>query len=465
MKNIKKLIMLSVFCILFNDTVQGEEVTYKNAPKFLPNTTEAMHHPEFWISRINGDPDKVWLTPEQILELNRKNSVKSYVYKDVHGKEYTIKSAETNLVENPLNIKSFPGDSVRVLLDNNRKNLEKRTYYDYRKKEYDDNMKNALYEKTDIGSIPKTIIPKYGILVRHSNNRRFPTNKIAFTERDGWINSFSTTSLDLGMTAAILHTSRDRDWYFIRSVIAFGWVPAVNVVIGSLKEISKYANAKDFIVSTTYKVPIYGDRNMKNFLTDLYMGARVSLVKKMTDGYHVRAPFRKSDGSLETVHGWVKQDARVCEGYQPFTQRNLIETFFTVLYRPWSGGDMYNERNCCGGIRAVLRTFGIFTLNSTLFELHASDYVITFPEDTPKEEKYQYLKGCKPGICLIGSRQHVIMYLGEVDGRQYVIHQSGYPYTEEDGTVVLPRRVNVNDTELEGGSHVDTWTYICTLKP
>ncbi len=52
--------------------IEAQEITYKNAPKFLPRTTEAMHHPGFWISKCKGDPDRVVLTPEQIVELNRK---------------------------------------------------------------------------------------------------------------------------------------------------------------------------------------------------------------------------------------------------------------------------------------------------------------------------------------------------------------------------------------------------------
>jgi hypothetical protein len=79
--------------------------------------------------------------------------------------------------------------------------------------------------------------------------------------------------------------------------------------------------------------------------------------------------------------------------------------------------------------------------------------------------KYSYLEKCEPGITLLGSDAHVILYLGEANGRQYVIHSTGYDYTRDDGTVMLLRRVNVNDTELEGGSQVDTWTYMCELKP
>ncbi len=465
MKTVTKLILYSVLSVLFTGAVEGQEKKYEDAPKIVPGSTEEMQHPEFWISNIKGNPDRVFMTPEQIVELNGKNSTKSYKMKDINGKQYSVKSKNTILVEDPLSIKTFPGDSLRARLESRRNYLKSRTFYDFRKKKYNDDMKNDLYEMIDKDSIPDTIIPRYGIIVTHSNDRKFPTQKRAWTDPNGWINVFSTTSLDAAMPVAVLHTTRDRDWYYVRTEIAFGWIPAVNVAIGSAKELRNYVNAKDFIVACTYKVPVYSDKGTNDFLMDLYMGARVKLRKKTPDGYHVLVPFRRPDGSFDAVRGWVKPDARVSVGYQPFTQRNLINTAFTMLYHPWSGGDSYNERHCCGIIRAVLRTFGIITMNSTTLQLHASDHVIAFPEKTPKEVKYSYLEGHEPGICLMGSRQHVIMYLGKVAGRHFVIHSTGYDYNADDNTVMMVRRVNVNDTELDGGSNVDTWTYITELKP
>ena len=57
------------------------------------------------------------------------------------------------------------------------------------------------------------------------------------------------------------------------------------------------------------------------------------------------------------------------------------------------------------------------------------------------------------------------MFLGKVHGRNYVIHMGGYDYYAEDGTVMMYRRVNVNDTELDGNYNVDNWTKISSLKP
>lgn len=459
---------LSICCVMFVllcGTVYGQEVKYLDAPKVVPGSTEAMQHPEFWISNIKGDPDRVFMASEEISALNRRNLTKSYEYTDINGETYSVKDENTILVTDPLAIRTFSGDKVRALLEENREFLESRTYYDFRNRTWDEDMKNDLYKKIDAGSVPDTIIPQHGIIVIHSQNRLFPTDKRAWNQQNSWIPVFGTMALDVAMPVAILHTSLDNDWYFIRSEITFGWVPAVNVAIGTAKEISDYVNANDFIVSCTYKVPIYSDKGAKIFASDLYMGAKVKLVTTTDDGYQVLFPYRKSDGTFEASPGWVKSDARVSVGYQPFTQRNLINTFFTVLYRPWAGGDAYNERTCTGGMRAVLRTFGIAAIRPPIFQLHTSDHVIAFPRKTPREVKLKYLDGCEPGITMVGFSGHVIMYIGKVNDNYYFIHQNGYDYRLDDGTVMMVRRVNVNDHELQGGSNIDNWTHYCIFKP
>jgi len=168
---------------------------------------------------------------------------------------------------------------------------------------------------------------------------------------------------------------------------------------------------------------------------------------------------------MEIVDGWVKPDANVSVGFQPFTQRNMIQTLFSLLYRPYSWNDANHEWNCCGYIRVVLRTFGIKTGSWPAFQMHYSDHTVVFPSDTPKEEKYKYLEGCDPGVTLVGGDGHMNVFLGIVDRRHYVIHMGGYDYTTGDGTVMMFRRVNVNETELEGSYNIKDWTKISYLKP
>jgi hypothetical protein len=306
---------------------------------------------------------------------------------------------------------------------------------------------------------------RHGILAVHTLNRAAPSEMPGLWSETSWLDAWQSTSLDVAMPVAVLHASTDNTWYYVRSEIAFGWVPARNVALADRRDLARYDSAKDFIVATGHTVPVYADNAFTVQITDLYLGSRVKLDRSTGAGYQVSMPFRGPDGSFQTVPGWVKPDATVYVGYQSFTQRNVIETFFRLLYRPYGWADSNHEWDCCGATRVVLRTFGIKTGRWTSFELHATDHVHTFKRETPKERKTAILDTCAPGACLVGNAGHICLYIGEVDGRYYVIHQGGYSYNDADGIRRHFRRVNVNDMELEGGSNIADFTEITELKP
>ena len=470
--NLTKYLKITLFIIVYN--ILFYNILFaETAPRVIPPATEAMQHPEFWISQIESNPDKVILTTDQINRLNRKNRTKSLESIDINGNPYSIQKIVDRkdiigiqfIFENPLTIKSFPGDSLRARLNSHRSYFERGTFFDRRQIKYDNVMKNALYEMTDYDSIPDSVIPRYGILTTHTLNRFMPTNLPVLGGACGWTDQVQSAALDYGTPVAILHTSKDNDWYYVRGETAFGWIPSVNVAEGTVEQIEKIVNAREFIVATCHKVPIYADNKFKKYIADFYMGARLPLRKKTVYAYEVIVPYREADGSLKPVNGWVKPDTSVRAGYQKFTQRNILTTVFSLLYRPYGWADSNNERDCCGTIRAVYKTFGIFLPRWTSHQLHSAGHVYAFPRETLKNVKYEILDTCEPVVTLVGHSGHISMYLGEVDGIHYVIHQSGYDYKTEDETVMKVRRVNVNDTELEGGSNVDTWTEISVFKP
>ena len=330
----------------------------------------------------------------------------------------------------------------------------------------DDDKKNEWYEQTDAGSIPDVIIPRYGIITVYANNRVLPTNETAFGRAVDWYSrGLQGASADVAMPVAVLHETKDKDWYYVRTEAAFGWVEAVKIALGPSEEIREYVNAEDCVVSLAHKIPVYSSAAFTSFITDLYMSSKCKLVRKTDRGYHVQLPFRKPDGSLDIIDGWMKPDAQVSVGFQPFTQRYVISTLFSLLYHPYSWNDAGDEWNCCGYIRVVLRTFGILTGSWPAFQMHYSDNVVVFPAKESREVKNSYLEKCVPGLNLVGADGHVLMYLGKVDDKYYVIHMGGYDYTGEDGTVMMYRRVNVNHTELEGSYTIDSFTKISTLKP
>lgn len=472
MRFITGSVCIFIFTGLIVLSVMPVAMCAEDAPKVSPRTTEAMQTPEFWIDRLDN-PDRVFLTPEQITELNAKNQAGTLETTDVFGNPYSIKGIVDSKdvigvqykFEKPLSITSFPADSLRARFERVRDYFDNGDYYDRVQKKYTREMKDELYEKADFDGVSSVIRPRYGILVAHTLQRVLPTQFPAWRSPDGWLDMLQATAADFGTPVVILHESKEKDWYYVRSEVAFGWVPASHVAIGDPSEIRRIAYAENFIVATVHKVPVYADRGFNTFITDLYMGARLELAEKNTEGYKVTVPYRDIDGTMQTTAGWVKPDAGVHVGYQEFTQRTILNTMFSLLYRPYGWADESNERDCCGTLRVVYKTFGINMPRWTTHQLHSANHVMAFPKDTPDEKKYELLDTTEPAVTLVGFAWHICMYLGKVDGRYYVIHQTGYSYNTDDGTEMKVRRVNVNDTELEGGSYIGNWTEISEFKP
>lgn len=469
----KHILLCLIIVLLTAGSSFGQEKKLVTAPDVIPPATEAMQRPGFWIDRLDGDPGRVILTPEDIKVLNSKAANRPVIGKDINGNPFSIQGYvdRSDIIglqfhtEDPLAITSVSGDSLRARFRRTREHFMKRTYWDRRHLRYSERMKQEIIERTDEAAIPEMVVPRYGILTSHTLNRVLPEHQAGYGSQFGWLDMLQSTSLETGTPVAVLHKSQSRDWYYVKSYHSFGWIPAAQVAFGTVDEIQRLAGSDDFIVVLAHKVPVYTDSEFSMFFTDIYQGARITLVKKTSQGYNVSMPYRSSDGSLTTLSCWIKPDADIHTGYQAFTRQNVITTFFKLLNRPYSWMGAGHERSCSGSVRSVLNTFGIRAARGTSFELHYPDHVIMLPKDTPNDIKYRHLDTCEPGITLTGFSGHILLYLGKVGGIHYVIHQNGYSYHDENGTELRVGRVSVNHTELEGGSDIARWTELSVLKP
>lgn len=441
------------------------------APDIIPPATAEMQHPEYWTARIDN-PDRVVMTRDQIMEFNRKNRSRSLIGKDIRGNRVVIDSVTAggnfagisfHLVD-PLSIKDYPVETLAKQLAETSDFVLKNVFWDRRQIPFPENGKRELIDEMNGASLPSTLPLRYGIVVRHTLNRVVPTEIKVYGSQFHWLDSFQNATLETGMPVLVLHTSKSGAWLYVKSEYSLGWVPSSNVAIGTPERIRKVSAPKDFLVTITHKIPVYADQDYRVWLTDLYMGERLALEAKTGSSYRVVVPVRRTDGAVGTAKGWIKGDAGVNVGYQSYTQRNAITTFFRLLNRPYGWGGTDHERDCVGTVRDVFKTFGIWMPRWTTFELYHTDHVITFPADTPLEEKYRLLETCEPGITVCGFNWHVVLYLGKVDETHYIIHQNGYSYHDEQGTEFRVGRVSVNHTGIEGGGDAKRWTELSVFK-
>jgi len=416
-----------------------------------------MLDPEYWIS-LYEDADEIVMTQEEIEEFNERIRTKEVVFKDRFGKPDPLLRNYANKLSIglfmhpvlPLELPdTMPGDSLRVWLKSNIDYLYSRDFYDTRNATYTDGMKQEIVDRMNLGGVPDVIERRWGLIVKRADMRLFPTSAPGFSDTKWELDFFQTTGIYIINPVAILHESADKDFYYVQTPIARGWIASDRIALADKKKIRKLVEDKKFLLCTGDRVPVYADPSFTRFVQYYYMSATLPLKKKTGKAYVVKLPYRKIDGSLGTTNGYVKPDADVHVGYLPFTKRNVITQLFKLLHTPYGWADQFNKRDCSGTQRVVIRCFGIITGRWPNFILLASDHRTYIDPDLSTEEKIKVVSNIEGGITWTGSGGHLVFYLGKArNGKLYFMHQGGWGYDEGDQHYFV-NRVDINEAHFK----------------
>jgi len=295
--------------------------------------------------------------------------------------------------------------------------------------------------------IPESVSIQFALAVSRSDMRTYPTDDRYYKKREKQnLDRFQENGLFPGDALAVLHVSEDKEWFFVQSYNYAAWVRSENIAVGDRQLIHEYKNADRFLVIT-------GDKVWTSFNTEvpalseiqLDMGIRIPLAHPETvknsiygqnpyTSYTVLLPWRNSEGHLEIRQALIARNQDVNPGFIPFTRENVIRQAFKFLGERYGWGHSLNARDCTGFVMEVYKTFGIYMPRNTGQQGSGSfGENIRFTSDSSREEKLLALKSMDIGD-LIYVPGHVLMYIGDVDGQPYVIHDvSVFRYTDETG--------------------------------
>ena len=375
---------------------------------------------EFWIGQASH-PDEILLAPQDIEAFNRENL-----------------DSDPHLVELGTYPDRISGAAVLALIQSASKPPAVPYHYEDGKA-----VTPADYERYTrrmaLGAIGDDVDVRFALVTRRSNMRTWPTARTVFSSNGNpELDRFQENGLFPADAVAVLHDSADGDWCFVQSYNYAAWTPRDQLAFGERESVFGYRDAECFRVviasRTTMKA---GDDELQ-----LDMGVRLPAAD---DTGPVRLPVRDEEGRLGFVSAALPTGDHVRSGYLPYTRANILRQAFKFLGEHYGWGHSLNARDCTGLVLEVFKSMGILLPRNSWQQGHGElGRNVRFTEHTPQDEKIRAVLAAEPGD-LIYSTGHVMIYLGALDGKPYVIHDTA-------GAGQLDELGRFNDREYTGVS-------------
>jgi len=432
-----KVLLLFLGIVIISGCATKEKLYYA-APTLLPETERAMKTAGFWTGR-NPCPDRIILDREGIETLN------------LYVRDELRLTLDITQLSSP-----FPGKEMT------EKREEILAYYRGKRFYREDGSTlitrfyKELVANMNFGSVPSGIDIRYGLVVRYTDQRVFPTGEAIYAKPyDIDFDEFQNSALDIGTPVAVMHTSLDGKWYYVKDQLDSGWVPVENVALCSLDELEKFSGGTSFAVVIKPKGEIFLDLNMTVYYDYARMGAKFPLLEKEDSGIaRIALPFRKEDGTLLKKVGYIRGED-VHKGYLSYTPRNIIRQAFELLNAPYGWGGMYGEQDCSRFVQEVFATVGISLPRNSSKQSQVGILIGELADTADETTRLDLLSQEAIGGCtLLYMRGHIMLFLGMVHDRPYAIHNP-WAYRQKEwwgDKIRLINRVAVTDLSLGKGS-------------
>lgn len=416
--------MLFVACAGGNSpsSTEASSVTSKNTsnieseatPLSLPESKAFDIIPEKavkWIEQCEN-PDTELMPVNEIQKMNEQTRKSCTALKDVLNHDL-----------------SMSGDDVLEMITNSFEvSLPK---YDASGNEITDNQLYKIKMNRNLDAVSEIVNLKRGVTVQRTDVRTLPTDLEFYNysyKQDH--DRMQETELSAGSAVLILHTSSDGMFYFIQSYFYIGWVRADNIGIAQDTEsinnwtlFAKLLNMQENMIDEIPFITIT-DALLNIDGVKLSMGTFLPLSQNQENKnfYKVLIPCRKSNGTL----GLIEKDISInsaCVGFAKYNMKNFYIQAFKYLGTPYGWGGMKDGVDCSGYVLNVFKSFGFIFPRNTGEQKDSVGNQINTEYMSDSEIKEILKENSAPTAIYIPG--HVMLYLGEIDGDNIIIHAQG----------------------------------------
>ncbi len=441
-------------------TPEGKTVIDTEYVRLIDGVKPEMMQPGYWIKEGSS---KVFMTPEEIAQFNRNN------------RGVITASDKTKFPKLDEFPETLDGKVLRSFLTDcaNAAPKDPSKLYLNGKPTTDEYWKE-LIAKSNIDGIPEEINVKFGFTVKRMTIRLFPTEDRVFEKTsDRYYDAMIFSECMPYMPVAVIHESSDGEYLYVVFDSYAAWVRKDTVALcKDINDWKERQNPGQWLVVTGREIRLGNDPySSKTSNLVLPMGTKMELVpadkapksthQRTTFGdYVVKVPTRGSDGSLKDEYVLIPVSDDVNVGYLPLTSENIVRQAFKRLGDRYGWAGDLQANDCTGITREIYRCFGILLPRVGQSNVNGV-YKVNMIKMNSKQ-KLEVIEKLAPGS-LISMPGHMMIYLGTVDGKPYVISACGTFVQPAPGSTeaLHPNSVILNSLFVRTKS-LKTWLDVST---
>ena len=312
---------------------------------------------------------------------------------------------------------------------------------------------------------------RYGVCVRRTDMRSLPGGAFATDEKEDLnYNSFQLYGVRVNEPLLIKAVSADGEYYYCDADCCSGWVPAEDVAICADREewLAAWDIPDDEAIVVTEGRLFLETSNVSPETSGVLL--TLGTVLRRVDAadydpklnqradvhnYPVWLPVRQEDGSYARTIALIAQSCRVSEGFLPLTQNNILTLAFTMLGNTYGWGGMLDSADCSSYARDIYRCFGLNLPRNTTWQ--AAMPALSFDVREMDSAEKEALLAALPAGTLLYMSGHEMLYLGQADGRGYVISAVSSIFDLEAGRVQRIRSVVINALDKTMRANGKSW--------
>ncbi len=294
-------------------------------------------------------------------------------------------------------------------------------------------IKNANY--TSLNTLRRQAITIYPCSLRLFPSKR-PIFFNPFHPGEGYPFDYNQNSTIKAFTPLMVsHMSLDGGWAFVQTPFAFGWLDIRNIAYVTRNQIDKIIK-RPILAVLEEGAPVYD--GSQNFLFYAKMATLLPLIKEEEGFYRILVPKKRKQSLVleESLipKSWAKQIPLDMNG------SNIVSIADKLLGEPYGWGGVAMNRDCSAMTRDFFMPFGIWLPRNSMQQSKIGK-IIDLKKMSDTEKERMIIEKGVPFKTLIHLPGHIMLYVGTIGHKAYVMHNIWGLKTGENGRYIIAKAI------------------------